>query len=171
MNQQISTYLGEPPPLLPSSSTESTFQLTNSRTESIFQTPDRTKYLTIRTIEYMATEVEYTEEFEQWYLTLDEAEQDSIDFVVELLEDRGVNLSSRYSSDIKGSRHGNMRELRIQHKGEPYRILYCFDPRRIAVLLLGGNKKGNDRWYEENVPKADKLYNELLKELKDEGLI
>ncbi|MBD2236401.1 type II toxin-antitoxin system RelE/ParE family toxin [Aulosira sp. FACHB-113] len=119
----------------------------------------------------MAIEVEYIDEFEQWYLTLGEAEQDSIDVVVELLEERGVNLRSPYSTDIKGSRHGNMRELRIQHKGEPYRILYCFDPRRMAVLLLGGNKKGNDRWYEENVPKADRLYDELLKELEDEGLI
>ncbi|MBD2677358.1 MULTISPECIES: type II toxin-antitoxin system RelE/ParE family toxin [Nostoc] len=119
----------------------------------------------------MAIEVEYTEEFEQWYLTLNEAEQDSIDFVVELLEEKGVNLRSPYSSDIKGSRHKNMRELRVQHKGEPYRILYCFDPRRMAVLLLAGNKKGNDRWYEENVPKADRLYDELLKELEDEGLI
>ncbi|MBW4505034.1 MAG: type II toxin-antitoxin system RelE/ParE family toxin [Scytonematopsis contorta HA4267-MV1] len=64
-----------------------------------------------------------------------------------------------------------MRELRIQIKGEPYRILYAFDPRRVAVLLLGGNKGGNDLWYEENIPKADKLYEELLKELGDEGLI
>lgn len=171
MNQQISTHLVEPPPLLASSSTESTFQLTNSRTESTFQASNRTKYLINRKLEHMATEVEYTEEFEQWYLTLDEAVQDSIDFVVELLEEKGVNLRFRHSSDIKGSRHGNMRELRVQHNREAYRILYCFDPRRTAVLLLGGNKKGNDRWYEENVPKADRLYDELLKELKDEGLI
>lgn len=64
-----------------------------------------------------------------------------------------------------------MRELRVQHKGKPYRILYAFDPRRIAVLLLGGSKVGNDRWYQENVPKADKLYDELLKELENEGFI
>ncbi|MDZ8108255.1 MAG: type II toxin-antitoxin system RelE/ParE family toxin [Nostoc sp. DedQUE12a] len=120
----------------------------------------------------MAIEVEYTDEFEQWYLTLDEAEQDSIDFVVELLEEKGVNLGFPYSTDIKTSRHKNMRELRVQHQGESYRILYCFDPRRIAVLLLGGNKTGDDRrWYDKNVPKADKLYDELLKELEDEGFI
>ncbi|BAZ02577.1 hypothetical protein NIES37_65900 [Tolypothrix tenuis PCC 7101] len=160
MNQQITTYLGESPPVLALSSTESTFQAAYS-----------TKSLINRKLLYMAIEVEYIDEFEQWYLTLGEAEQDSIDVVVELLEERGVNLRSPYSTDIKGSRHGNMRELRIQHKGEPYRILYCFDPRRMAVLLLGGNKKGNDRWYEENVPKADRLYDELLKELEDEGLI
>jgi hypothetical protein len=63
-----------------------------------------------------------------------------------------------------------MRELRIQHKGEPYRLLYAFDPRRVAILLLGGNKGGSDRWYEENIPRADKLYTEHLKELKKDGL-
>jgi len=119
----------------------------------------------------MAYEVEYTEEFEQWYLTQDEAAQTSIDAVVRLLEEQGPELPFPYTSKIKISRHGNMLELRRQHKGQPYRILYCFDPRRIAVLLLGGNKKGNDRWYEENVPKADKLYDELLKELEDEGFL
>jgi len=64
-----------------------------------------------------------------------------------------------------------MRELRIQHAGNPFRVLYAFDPRRTAILLLGGNKSGNDRWYEEYVPIADKLYDEHLETLKREGLI
>jgi hypothetical protein len=64
-----------------------------------------------------------------------------------------------------------MRELRVQHKGEPYRILYAFDPRRVAILLFGGNKGGDDGWYEKNVPKADNLYDEHLEELKTEGFL
>jgi len=64
-----------------------------------------------------------------------------------------------------------MRELRIQHAGNPYRILYAFDPKRSAILLLGGNKRGNDRWYERYVPIADNLYDEHLRTLKQEGLI
>lgn len=64
-----------------------------------------------------------------------------------------------------------MRELRIQHGGRPYRIPYAFDPRRMAVLLLGGDKMGNDRWYEQNVPIADRLYDVLLEELKKEKQI
>lgn len=119
----------------------------------------------------MACEVEFTDEFEQWWITIDAATQDSIDVAVRLLEEKGTTLRFPYSSDVKGSRHSHMRELRVQHKGEPYRIFYAFDPRRVAVLLLGGNKVGNNRWYEENVPKADKLYDELLKELGGEGLI
>ena len=139
-------------------------------TESTVQSaPNRTYFVTGK--DNMAYEVEYTDEFEQWYETLDAQTQDSIDSSVELLEERGPNLPFPRSSRINGSRHQHIRELRVQHQGEPYRILYAFDPRRIAILLLGGNKKGNDRWYEENVPKADKLYDELLKELEKEGLI
>jgi len=64
-----------------------------------------------------------------------------------------------------------MRELRIQHAGEPYRILYAFDPRRTAILLIGGNKTGDDRWYDKYIPVADKLYGQHIATLKKEGLI
>lgn len=64
-----------------------------------------------------------------------------------------------------------MRELRIQHKGYPYRILYAFDPRRSALLLIGGNKAGKDRWYDKHIPIADKLYDDHLRLLEEEGLI
>ena len=64
-----------------------------------------------------------------------------------------------------------MRELRVQHRGDPYRILYAFDPRRTSILLIGGNKRGNNRWYKEFIPIADRLYDEHLQQLRDEGLI
>ena len=64
-----------------------------------------------------------------------------------------------------------MRELRVQHQGEPYRVLYAFDPRRTAILLLGGSKVGDNRWYEINVPKADSIYDRYIEELIKEGLI
>ncbi len=64
-----------------------------------------------------------------------------------------------------------MRELRIQHQGRPYRVLYAFDPRRAAILLIGGDKTGNERWYDEFVPVADRLYDAHLETLKREGLI
>jgi hypothetical protein len=64
-----------------------------------------------------------------------------------------------------------MRELRVQHRGRPFRILYAFDPRRAAMLLIGGDKTGDDRWYRTFVSLADRLYDEHLVELKREGLI
>lgn len=116
-------------------------------------------------------EVEGTDEFTNWFDALSDAEREDVITVVELLESRGPRLGFPYSSAIKGSRHRHMRELRIQHLGKPYRVLYAFDPRRSAILLLGGDKTGDDRWYERHVPIADQLYDEYLQELKDEGLL
>ena len=56
-------------------------------------------------------------------------------------------------------------------QGRPYRVLYAFDPRRSAVLLIGGDKTGDNRWYERMVPIADRLYDEYIAELQKEGLI
>ena len=64
-----------------------------------------------------------------------------------------------------------MRELRIQHRGRPLRVLYAFDPRRVALLLIGGDKTGNETWYETFVPIADRIYDQHLAELRKEGLI
>jgi hypothetical protein len=64
-----------------------------------------------------------------------------------------------------------MKELIVQCAGRPYRVLYAFDPRRCAILLLGGDKTGDDRWYENFVPEADRLYDEHLSALRKEGLI
>lgn len=119
----------------------------------------------------MGWNVEFTDEFGAWYLALIEAVQDDIDRVVGLLEIKGPNLPFPYSSGIEGSRHDHMRELRIQSGGQPYRVFYAFDPRRSAILLIGGNKTGNDRFYEIMVPTADRLYDEYLIEIEKEGLI
>lgn len=116
-------------------------------------------------IPHMEWEVEYTYEFEEWWNCLSEAEQVDIDTVVRLLAAKGPRLPYPYGSSIYESKHGHMRELRIQHLGDPYKNLYAFDPRRVAILLIGGNKSGNDRWYEQYIPIADKLYDEHLRSL------
>ena len=90
----------------------------------------------------MPWEVEYTDDFGTWWESLTDAEQASIAAFVGLLEDHGPQLGYPYSSGIAASRHGHMRELRIQHQGRPYRVLYAFDPRRAAILLIGGDKTG-----------------------------
>ena len=117
----------------------------------------------------MEWEVEYTDEFGKWWESLSEAEQEDVAAVVELLEQKGPQLPFPYSSGVNGSRHPHMRELRIQHAGRPYRTLYAFDPRRMAILLIGGDKTGNDRWYDENVPLADRLYDEHIETLSKEA--
>jgi hypothetical protein len=116
----------------------------------------------------MKWEVEYTEEFEKWWDTLSESEQESIAVSVSLLEIMGPNLPRPHSDTVKGSRFSNMKELRTQHAGEPYRTLYAFDPRRKAILLIGGNKVADKNWYQKFIPLADKLYAEHLAEIQNE---
>ena len=83
-----------------------------------------------------------------------------------MLMEAGPALGYPQSTGIKDSKFRPMRELRIQHEGRPYRVLYAFDPNRVALLLLGGDKTGNDRWYEKMVPKADAIYEEHLRTIK-----
>lgn len=116
-------------------------------------------------------EVEYTDELGAWWADLTQAEQESIDASVRLLEARGPNLGYPHTSAIARSRHSHMRELRVQHEGRPYRLLYAFDPRRCAILLIGGDKTGDGRWYEVHVPIADRLYDTHLQTLQQEGRI
>lgn len=115
--------------------------------------------------------VEYTNEFEEWWDSMTFEEQNDVAASVNLLKRVGPHLKFPKSSGISGSKHSHMRELRIQHAGNPYRVLYAFDPRRCAVLLIGGNKTGNDRWYDQFVPIADSLYDEHIEALRKEGLL
>jgi len=116
-------------------------------------------------------EVEYTDEFDHWWQELDEAQQESIASSVELLRELGPHLPRPHADAIHGSRHANMKELRTQHRGRPLRTLFAFDPRRFAILLIGGDKTGDDRFYERMIPTADRLYDEHLASLRKDGLI
>lgn len=116
----------------------------------------------------MAWDVEVTDEFKAWWNELTEAEHISVERAVLLLEERGPNLPFPYSSRVTDSRHFAMRELRVQHQGRPYRVLYIFDPRRVALLPPGGDKTGGDRRYAGNVPLADRLYDDRLAGIEEE---
>jgi hypothetical protein len=114
----------------------------------------------------MAWAVEYTDEFETWWRTLSEDEQGEIDAKVGLLEERGPNLGRPFSDVISSSRHSNMKELRGKVSERHLRVLFAFDPQRTALLLIGGDKTGDPRWYEKFVPIADDLFDRHLNEVK-----
>jgi hypothetical protein len=116
-------------------------------------------------------DVEFTDEFRDWWDSLNEAEQDAVSRGVDKLELLGPALGRPAVDTIKGSRHPNMKELRTQHAGRPLRTFFAFDPRRTAILLIGGDKTGDTRFYERIVPQADDLYDRYLEELRKEGLI
>ena len=112
----------------------------------------------------MMVEVEGTGEFEEWFLALTAKEAEAVARVVGLLEEKGVALGFPYSSYIKGSQA--LRELRVQSGGHPLRVFYAFDPIRRAVLLLGGDKTGDDRFYKTFVPRAAQIWTAYLLNLE-----
>jgi hypothetical protein len=109
-----------------------------------------------------------TNQFGEWFTSSDNVDEDariSIYAVMEVLKNLGPNLGRPYVDSVKGSRHENMKELRVQSKGRPFRIFFAFDPFRQAVLLIGGNKTGDKRFYTRMIPIADTLYDYYLQDL------
>jgi hypothetical protein len=115
--------------------------------------------------------VEFTDEFFDWWNSLTDSQQDALQAGIELLESNGPSLGRPHADTVKGSRHPNMKELRTQCAGKPLRSFFAFDPRRSAILLIGGDKTGDKRFYDKMIPLADALYDTYLIELRKEGLI
>ena len=118
----------------------------------------------------MLYEVEYTNELESWWDELSARAQDDVSRVVKMFAEQGPQLPYPHSSAVRQSRHGRMRELRIQSGGRPIRVFYAFDPRRTAILLIGGHKT-DSRFYDYYVARAEAIYDQYLNELRRQGLI
>jgi hypothetical protein len=115
--------------------------------------------------------VEITDDYFKWFQTLDDAQQDALRIDIETLEKLGPSLGRPYVDSIKGSKHSNMKELRTMHARRHLRSFFAFDPRRSAILLIGGDKTGSKTFYDRMIPVADRLFDEYLDDIKDEGLI
>jgi hypothetical protein len=115
----------------------------------------------------MACEVVYTPDFEAWLDGIPRSQQKSVAAVLSLLGEKGPLLPFPYSSGVNGSRHPHMRELRVQSGGTPLGVFYAFDPLRQAVVLVGGDKTGDRRFYEKMIPVADRLYDAYLATLRE----
>jgi hypothetical protein len=115
-------------------------------------------------------EIEGTDEFADWFSGLAAGDRASVIAAVDVLERYGPALGRPFVDTIHSSRHAHMKELRP--RGGHLRVLFAFDPRRSAILLLGGDKRNRwDSWYPEAIQAADSLYDEHLATLKREGLI
>jgi len=118
--------------------------------------------------------VEGTDEFTAWYASLADDVADQVDELVDLVEQHGHQLKRPHADTLTGSKKiPNLKELRRKINDQTHlRILFAFDPRRTAILLLGGNKSGNWKgWYQTAIPAAEVLYDKYLQELRDEGSI
>ena len=102
----------------------------------------------------MPWNVEFTNEFRAWWDTLTERQQENVAASVQLLMEHGPQLRFPHSSGVEGSTHTHMRELRVQSGGRPLCIFYAFDPRWTVILLVGGDKTGDKRFYETFIPVA-----------------
>lgn len=107
-------------------------------------------------------------EFSTWLETLDEGSQDAVAIDVHVLELVGPQLGRPQVDTLAGSRHANLKELRTRHHGHQYRIAFAFDPKRQAVLLLGGDKAGaaQRRFYKDLIKQADTIFDRHLAVLK-----
>lgn len=109
----------------------------------------------------MGWEIVFTEQAEHWMMALSDEDFDAVIAATDLLERKGPGLGRPTVDSITGSRHHNMKELRVG----TMRALFAFDPKRRAVVLIGGDKRGDwTGWYERNIPAADDLYDRYLKE-------
>ncbi len=104
--------------------------------------------------------LKYLDEFTSWLNAQDEGLQDEALARLELLTRVGPLLGRPYVDTLKGSSLPNLKELRFDYQRAPIRILFAFDYKKQAVILLGGDKGGDKRWYETNIPIAEKLFNQ-----------
>lgn len=113
--------------------------------------------------------IETTDTFDFWFDALDDMDRANVLASMIVLGEKGPMLSRPYADTVKGSCHSNMKELRIQSKGDPIRAFFAFDPKRRGILLCAGNKTGNDkRFYDEMIPIADREFTAHLKKLNKE---
>jgi len=103
--------------------------------------------------------IKTTNTFDDWFDSLNDAERASVLAGMLLLEEMGPHLSRPYADTVNDSVYPNMKELRVQSKGEPLRAFFAFDPDRKGIMLCAGNKVGDEkRFYKRMVPIADKEY-------------
>jgi hypothetical protein len=107
-------------------------------------------------------EIATTDEFDAWYLEQLRELQLDIIAAVELLEEHGPMLGRPHVDTVGDSKFANMKELRVQSSGRPIRVFFAFDPKRAAILLVGGDKTGQKRFYETMIPIADRLFSKHL---------
>lgn len=111
--------------------------------------------------------IETTDTFDEWFDSLDGTDRANVLASMIVLRERGPMLSRPYADTVNGSSYNNMKELRVQSKGDPIRAFFAFDTRRKGILLCAGNKTGDEkRFYEVMLPIADREFTAHLDKLK-----
>jgi hypothetical protein len=112
--------------------------------------------------------IERTDEVASWIKVLDEDAQEAILKSLLILRKIGPSLGRPHVDSVNKSRHQNLKELRVQCKQRLFRIFFAFDHNRDVILLIGGDKRGDKRFYQKMIPMADRLYDRHLIRLKEQ---
>jgi hypothetical protein len=110
-----------------------------------------------------------TEEFEEWMMSLTYQQRSDTNGAIDQLRQDGPTLGRPYVDTIRNSRFKNMKELRVSSQGA-LRVLFAFDPKRRAVLLLGGDKSKDSRWndwYVGAIQRAGDLFEEHIRKIEE----
>lgn len=114
-------------------------------------------------------EIKTTDWFDGWFSALCATDRTCVLAALLVLREKGPGLPRPYADTLKGSRYGNMKELRVQSRGDPIRVFFAFDPYRTGILLCAGNKAGNEkRFYDQMIPIADREFTDYLNTLVDQ---
>ena len=116
----------------------------------------------------MSWNILQSDSFSDWFNELSDSTKKDILRAVSILEEKGPLLGRPFVDTLKGSNLTNLKELRVQSLGNPFRIIFVFDPKRNAILLVGSNKKGVSRFYEKMISEAEEIYKEYLEVLNEE---
>lgn len=107
-------------------------------------------------------------EFDKWLQELEIDEQKAVATAAKVLQAFGPTLGRPWVDHVKDSNLSNLKELRVRSTGEPIRVLFAFDPWTKGVLLVGGNKAGDSKWYKKNIPIAEQRFLEHVERHKKE---
>jgi hypothetical protein len=114
----------------------------------------------------MTHKVILSDEFTLWLRQQHQNLAERIATYLKLLASEGSKLGRPYADTLKGSSIKNLKELRIQYQGSPYRVLYVFDPKQQAFVILGGNKENDKQWYKKAISQAEVIYAKHLADLE-----
>lgn len=108
-----------------------------------------------------------TDLFDDWFDSQSDDTQEKMLAGLVALQNGGPGVGRPLVDTVNASSHKNMKELRVQHKGDPLRAFFAFDPQRQAIILCAGNKGGNEkRFYKQMIPIADKEFSNHLANLE-----
>lgn len=107
-------------------------------------------------------------DFESWLREQESRVRIALTAAAQSLGMFGPTLGRPRVDTLQGATLANLKELCVQHRGAPWRVLFVFDPQRQAILLVGGNKQGHPRWYKTAIPLAERRYRRHLQTLEHE---